>query len=177
MDSAEIKEAYRQLKYRVLLILLFYSPFSSADTINISYNGVMIGDSAEQTLNKLPDKYVSYAADYPDKSCFFIGLEDHKNGVEFMIVNGFVALMYFDSEDKDIPTIEGLGIGSTKSQIHKVYPTINAAEHPWRALGSEYLSIEFDNNTGVLFETSAEGLVTDYRFGKTSELYLSEGCS
>jgi len=158
------------------MLLTLFSAFALANSnIDLTYHGVAIGDSFDDALNNLPNDYVSYKDNNSDQNCFFIGLSERKNGVDFMITNGIVSLMYFDSNDKNAPLIKGLGIGSTKKEILKIFPHTKSRDHPW--INGEYLSVELESEKGILFEVNNTGIVFEYRFGKMTELFLSEGCS
>ena len=159
----------------IFLILSLLPVFTFAgSSINIVYQDVVIGDSTKEALSKLPDDYFANRRD-DNPHCFFILRDNYNNGIDFMVVNGHVALIYFDENDVNGPIVNGLGIGSAKNQILKTFPKVTSKPH--HSGNGEYLSIELGNGNGVLFHILEDDIVFEIRFGRMPELYLREGCS
>lgn len=82
-----------------------------------------------------------------------------------------------DIDGPDIFTTEGIGIGSPESEALAAYPDqVIVTPHPYTGPQGHYLTVEFENNLAIIFETNGT-IVQSYRAGSNPAIRWIEGCS
>lgn len=119
------------------------------------------------------------AGDSPSESCRYFepqGIE----GLAFMVTEGRIARVDVVRGSR-ITTLSGAGIGNTQAEIEAMYPgQIEVSPHEY-VPGGHYLTFvpndAADRNYRLVFETNENGVVTQFRSGKLSEVTWVEGCA
>lgn len=141
-----------------------------------SYQGVYIGDPAEEALKKL-ESYRVYKDEFTDElGCYYLSPVDYQPGAHYMIMEGKVVRIDVDDEASQINTDKGLGIGSTKQEVLSAYKNVKISPHPYASPEGDYLEIKLDNGNGIIFETYQD-VVTRFRLGSYPAVKYIEGCS
>jgi len=162
------------MKYISIMLLIFSANSFAESLTNDSYKNVKIGTSEKQALESLglyKDTKDLYG---PGSSCYYLVPQDEKGAdAIFMILDGRVSRID-NYDNKDVLTKDGLGIGSSKSEIVKHYKEVKVSPHPYVSPEGEYLEVRLGNGLGLIFETYHD-MVTSFRLGDESIHYV-EGC-
>ena len=159
----------------LILILTFTIANTAYEITSRSYNGINIGMTAEQALERLSD-YVSTKQYSDDGSCYYLSPANGQPGANIMIIDGKVGRFDVYEESQQVKTAKGIGIGSTKKSVLAVYPDLLATEHEYLGSAGEYLTINQEDGFAIIFETYKD-VVTSFRMGKFPAVGYIEGCS
>ncbi len=100
-------------------------------------------------------------------------------GISFMLLDSRIARV--DITGRDWLTEAGAGIGTSETDIHRLYPQVRAEPHPYydEGLGHYLRMTPTDPKLSryeLLFETEG-GKVTSFRAGLSRAVGLIEGCA
>ncbi len=112
--------------------------------------------------------------------CRYAKPADMNEGIGLMVIDDRVARIDV-WKGMPIKTRSGLGVGSTKAEILRLFPD-QIQEQPHEYVpGGQYLIFvpkdSADKDYRIVFETNAEGVVTQYRVGRVPEVMWIEGCA
>ncbi|MDJ0701690.1 MAG: hypothetical protein QNJ46_00270 [Leptolyngbyaceae cyanobacterium MO_188.B28] len=112
-------------------------------------------------------------------SCRYFQPQEGPEGIGFMVVNGQIIRIDI-WPGSSITTLSGAGIDSTEAEIEALYPgQIEVSSHKYT--DGQYLTF-IPEDVGaklyrLVFETDAEGRVTQYRAGQFPAVTWVEGCT
>ena len=112
-------------------------------------------------------------------SCRYFQPHEGPEGIGFMVVNGQIIRIDI-WPGSVITTLSGAGIDSTEAEIEALYPgQIEISSHKYT--GGQYLTF-IPEDAGaklyrLVFETDAEGRVTQFRAGQFPAVTWVEGCT
>ncbi|MBD2092716.1 hypothetical protein H6F67_22965 [Microcoleus sp. FACHB-1515] len=119
------------------------------------------------------------AGDSGNESCSYFEPQGI-DGLSFMVTEGRISRVDV-IRGSSIATLSGAGIGNTEAEIEAIYPgQIEVSPHEY-VPGGHYLMFvpndAADRNYRLVFETDENGVVTQFRSGKLSEVTWVEGCA
>lgn len=91
----------------------------------------------------------------------------------FMFDDG--RLVRYDVVEPDQAAPGGGMVGMQRAEIERLYPGIEARPHAYVAKGHYLRAVDGENV--LVFETDAEGIVTQWRVGRAPQVDYVEGCS
>jgi hypothetical protein len=112
-----------------------------------------------------------------EADCSYLTLD--ASGIAFMLLNSRVARV--DVTRGHWRTDSGAGIGTSETEIHRLYPRVRTEPHPYFSAGEGYYlrvspSEPQLKNYELIFETE-HGAVTSFRAGLSRAVALIEGCA
>lgn len=162
---------------KTIIISFLFTPLLLANELkHDSYSNVKVGMSADKALtllNNYQSEKVLY--DEPD-SCYYLTPITNLDGAQIMILQGVVERFDIDDQFSKVKTPEGIGIDSTKQEVHNAYQEVKTSEHPYMGDAGETLEVKLSNGNGIIFETYNDK-VTSFRLGRYPAVLFIEGCA
>jgi len=166
---------------RITALLVIFSTFvwASAPEDRVSpsgFAGVEIGMSVSGAstasgMGLLPLREVAE----DELGCYYVTPGGTPDSIFFMIWKGQVVRI--DIDGPGILTVEGVGIGSTESEVLAAYPDqVITTSHPYTGPEGHYLTVEFENSLTIIFEADGKKVIS-YRAGRDPAIRWIEGCS
>jgi hypothetical protein len=163
------------------------SPTTAAPSLTVEdrlaltgIDGIDIGMTVEEAEQASGRSLVSIGVDMEPEVCRYLKPEGLEDQLALMITAGTVARIDV-WQDSSITTLSGIGIGSTEAQVEAAYPgQIEIQPHPYVENGKYLIYVPTDpanDNYRLVFETDANGIVTECRAGRLPEVLWIEGCA
>jgi hypothetical protein len=144
-----------------------------------SLGPIHVGMTVEEAARASGVKLVNQSSGGEEFGCLYYQFDPQPKDVFVMVTDGRIARI--DVTSKTIKTLSGAGVGSTESEIRRLYPgQIESEVHPYDPQGKYLIFVPQDasqRNYRVIFETDASGTVQRFRSGKLPEVGYIEGCA
>ena len=159
----------------LLFVMLFCSRAHADVLTDSSFGDIEIGMN-ESTAKEILSDYVTDEENYEEPyECHYLEPPGNKIGGHYMIIKGLVVRVDFFDKELNIATEEGVGIGSSKSDILEAYQNAEVSPHPYISPDGEYIEVKLPNGNGIIFETEHD-VVTSFRLGSYPAVGYIEGC-
>lgn len=141
---------------------------------------ISIGMTVDEASQALGMPLVSLSGGKIDfKGCSYVKPKSGPTGVSFMLTYGQIVRIDIVANSL-ITTLSGVGIGDTEETIKSIYPGKIEVNPNQLDPKSHYLTFVpkdiSDSNYRIVFETDANGIVTQFRAGKLPEVEYVEKC-
>ena len=158
------------------LFVMLVGSYACADALtDTSYGGITLG-MEEASAKKLLTGYVTDEEIYDEPyDCHYLTPPETEKGISYMVIDAKVVRFDIGDKELNITTREGVGIGSSKSDILEVYRNAEISPHPYISPDGEYIEIKLPNGNGIIFETEHD-VVTSFRLGSYPAVEYIEGC-
>ncbi len=158
-----------------LLAILLSACVNAGGLTNDSFGDITIGMD-EAAAREILANYVTDEELYDEPyDCHYLAPPETVKGVYYMMIDAKVVRFDIDDKELNIATMEGVGIGSSKSDVLRVYRNAEISPHPYISPDGEYIEVKLPNGNGIIFETEHD-VVTSFRLGSYPAVEYIEGC-
>lgn len=178
--SERIRDMLKQILSATLAPFLLHGfpEHAMAMTVNSTgFDGVRYGMSLQEGSSALGEEIRVMENPGYDDNCSYAVAENMAPGAQFMIIKG--SIMRIDVlENSNIRTAEGAGIGSSESDLMRIYgDSIVKQDNPYRGYDMTYTeTISPGVVSKIVFSTDGR-TVQVYRAGIVPAVDYIEGCS
>jgi hypothetical protein len=158
----------------IVLALLTSQVAAGALLSDNSYGHIYINMPASESKEKL-ENYNSDEEEY-DKGwgCYYLYPKDNNGLPKFMVINEKIASIDVVTNQQNIKTRAGVGIGDTKANVLESYNNVRVTQHHYHKDG-EYLEVSLENGNGIVFETK-DNIIFRFHLGSYPAIRAVEGC-